>query len=79
MDDGEKFSLAETSEGNITSVRKHEMNLRLLICFCKERKKCQKANVVPLCIVLQVGSVNPAENFRTLVQKKTIPFDQGEL
>ncbi|KAM9487161.1 X-ray repair cross-complementing protein 5-like [Clarias gariepinus] len=43
MDDGEKFSLAETSEGNITSV----------------------------------GSVNPAENFRTLVQKKTIPFDQA--
>lgn len=28
---------------------------------------------------LQVGSVNPAENFRTLVQKKTIPFDQGEI
>uniref|UniRef100_W5U725 X-ray repair cross-complementing protein 5 n=1 Tax=Ictalurus punctatus TaxID=7998 RepID=W5U725_ICTPU len=43
MDEGEKFSLAETSEGNITSV----------------------------------GSVNPAENFRTLVQKKTIPFDQA--
>ncbi|XP_026769014.3 X-ray repair cross-complementing protein 5 [Pangasianodon hypophthalmus] len=43
MDEGERFSLAETSEGNITSV----------------------------------GSVNPAENFRTLVQKKTIPFDQA--
>ncbi|XP_060786317.1 X-ray repair cross-complementing protein 5 [Neoarius graeffei] len=43
MDEGEKFSLAETSEGNITSV----------------------------------GSVNPAGNFRTLVQKKTIPFDQA--
>ncbi|TSK92940.1 X-ray repair cross-complementing protein 5 [Bagarius yarrelli] len=43
MDEGEKFSLAETSEGNITSV----------------------------------GSINPAENFRTLVQKKTIPFEQA--
>ncbi|KAK3543304.1 hypothetical protein QTP70_014034 [Hemibagrus guttatus] len=43
MDEGERFSLAETSEGNITSV----------------------------------GSVNPAENFCTLVQKKTIPFDQA--
>ncbi|XP_047671352.1 X-ray repair cross-complementing protein 5 isoform X1 [Tachysurus fulvidraco] len=43
MDEGEKFSLAETSEGNVTSV----------------------------------GSVNPAENFCTLVQKKTIPFDQA--
>ncbi|KAF7709735.1 X-ray repair cross-complementing protein 5 isoform X2 [Silurus meridionalis] len=43
MEEGEKFSLAETSEGNVTSV----------------------------------GSVNPAENFRTLVVKKTIPFDQA--
>ncbi|XP_062861614.1 X-ray repair cross-complementing protein 5 isoform X2 [Trichomycterus rosablanca] len=42
-DDGERFNLAETSEGNVTSV----------------------------------GSVNPAENFCTLVQKKIIPFEQA--
>ncbi|XP_076858656.1 X-ray repair cross-complementing protein 5-like isoform X2 [Brachyhypopomus gauderio] len=43
IDEQDKFSLGEISEGNVTSV----------------------------------GSVNPAKDFHTLIQQKTIPFDQA--